>query len=449
MKILVVGEGGREHAIAWKLSQGSNITELFVAPGNAGTSQLATNVPISANDIDGLREFAQSSSIDLTVVGPEAPLAAGIADRFLRDGLAIFGPTQGAARIESSKVFAKELMLAHQIPTAAAEVFTSHTEAKKYAESARLPLVVKADGLAAGKGVVVAQTRQEAFEALRHQMVDKLLGPAGERVLIEECLEGTEVSVFAFVQDEYVSPLVAACDYKRVGDGDQGPNTGGMGSFSPPRFWTAELEHRIRLEIMEPVAEALAKRGSPYCGVLYAGLMLTSQGPKVLEFNCRLGDPEAQVILPRLKTDLAEIVATTTRSRLGDVPGARPGTLPSPGRLCDISIQWEPSAYVGVVVTSGGYPGSYTTGYQIEGLDGLDGEVTVFHAGTKLYREKGDGEATVLTDGGRVLTLTAYGSTLEDARRRAYSNVGFIRFKDCFYRKDIASHIYGPAERPF
>ena len=422
MKILVVGSGAREHSIAWKLSQSPNVTELLVAPGNAGTAQLGRNVPIGSEDIYKLLSFAQDAQVDLTVVGPEAPLAAGIADRFQEAGLLLFGPTKDAALIESSKSFAKKLMLRNGVPTGAARAFDSYAEAAGYVQDSPLPVVVKADGLTAGKGVTVAQTRAEAFEVLRRQMDDKEFGSAGERMLIEEHLEGQELSIFAFVDGEYVSPMVAACDYKRVGDGDVGPNTGGMGSYSPTPFWTEELDCRVRREIMEPVARALAALGSPYQGVLYAGLMLTSQGPKVVEFNCRLGDPECQVILPRLKSDLAEVMMRTAQ-----------------GRLHGVSLEWASSACVGVVVASGGYPSPYVTGHPIDGLTELDEDVTVFHAGTRELGQ-GDGEsAKVVTDGGRVLTVVALGEILDAARRRVYANVERIRFKDAFYRKDIAA----------
>lgn len=430
MRVLVVGNGAREHAIAWKLSQSPRVKELFVAPGNAGTAQLARNVPIRATDIEALLRFAQESRIEFTVVGPEAPLAAGIVNRFQEAGLPIFGPTKEAARIESSKSFAKELMLRHGVPTGAAKTFTSYAEASDYALRAPLPVVVKADGLASGKGVVVARTREDAVTALHQQMVEKQFGAAGERVLIEEYLEGQEVSVFAFVDGERVSPLVAACDYKRVGDGDVGPNTGGMGSYSPPPFWDKDLEHRISKEIMEPVARALCDEGSPYWGVLYAGLMLTADGPKVIEFNCRLGDPEAQVVLPRLKTDLLDI---TMRIAQGSGVGVN-GPL---GRM--LKIEWDLRPCVGVVIASGGYPGRYDIGFPIEGLDELDDDITVFHAGTRLLQQEGKADAEVVTDGGRVLTVTALGPTLKEARRRVYANVGRIHFKGSFYRKDIAA----------
>ena len=423
MKTLVVGNGAREHAIAWKLSQSPRVSELLVAPGNAGTALVAENVPIDATDIEGLLQFAREGRVDLTVVGPEAPLALGIADRFQEAGLAVFGPTEAASRIESSKSFAKELMLAHGVPTGVARTFSSYAEACDYVSADReLPIVVKADGLAAGKGVVVAGTRWEALDALRQQMVDGRFGAAGERVLIEEHLEGREVSVFAFVDGEYVSEMVAACDYKRAGDGDTGPNTGGMGSFSPPEAWDANLEGRVRNEIMEPVAKALVARGTPYRGVLYAGLMVTADGPKVIEFNCRLGDPEAQVVLPRLKTDLAEVMMDAAQ-----------------GKLKDTLIEWSAAACVGVVVASGGYPGDYATGYPIDGLDDLDDDVTVFHAGTRTSPGASGDVHDLVTDGGRVLTVTSVGRTIDKARDRVYANLARIRFTGSYYRRDIAA----------
>ena len=367
MNVLVVGNGAREHAIAWKLSHSPSVGNLFVAPGNAGTHFIANNVPISAEDIPSLIDFASDNNIDLTVVGPEAPLAMGIVDSFSDAALLAFGPSQAAARIESSKVFAKTLMSDNAVPTAASESFTDFESARAHLDSCPIPIVVKADGLAAGKGVTVAQTREQAQQALRESMLDQAFGDAGARVLIEECMEGQEVSVFAFVDGVYVSPMVAACDYKRVGDGDTGPNTGGMGSFSPPlaQHWNAQLESHVRTTIMEPVAQGLVDIGCPYRGILYLGMMLTSDGPKVLEFNCRLGDPETQVILPRLKSDLAEIFLATAR-----------------GELQDAHIEWDDRACVGVVAASGGYPASYSTGHPIHGIKEAGIEATVFHAGT-------------------------------------------------------------------
>ena len=414
--MLVVGSGAREHAITWKLSLSPLVDELLVAPGNAGTARIASNVEVDPEDIDGLLEVAKEQGGDLTVVGPEAPLASGIVNRFQDAGLAIFGPTREAARIESSKLFAKRLMIESGVPTSAARAFNSFGEASEYVEGLAMPAVVKADGLAAGKGVVVADSREEAVDALHACLEAKVFGTAGEVVLIEECLVGREVSVFAVVDGNHVSSMVAACDYKRAGDGDGGPNTGGMGSFTPPSFWDDELEQRVRNEIMEPVAAALAGRGTPYSGVLYAGIMITEDGPRVYEFNCRLGDPETQVILPRLKTDLAEVMMSTVR-----------------GSLRDLCVDWGSEAAVGVVVVSGGYPGTYDTGYRIDGLDSVE-DAVVFHAGTRT-----DGDGGTLTDGGRVLTVVSTAESVEEARGLVYENVPRIGFRDSFYRRDIAA----------
>ena len=417
MKVLVVGNGGREHAIAWKLKKSPQVDDLLLAPGNAGTAEIARNVPVAATDVDGLLGLALEQQVDFTIVGPEAPLAAGIADRFHEAGLPVFGPTQAAARIETSKSFAKELMVRSGVPTGMAETFDDYEQARRYVQSAPVPIVIKADGLAAGKGVVVVETRETALDALRRQMVDRQLGEAGDRVLVEERLEGQEISVFGFVDGQRVSQLVAACDYKRAGDGDTGPNTGGMGSYSPPScaVWNDSMYSRVRTEIMEPVVAALAEQGNPYVGVLYAGLILTPSGPKVIEFNCRLGDPEAQVVLPRLKTDLLEVMIGTAR-----------------GDATAVSLDWDSRACVGVVVASGGYPGSYETGYTIDGLDAVGPEASVFHAGTVLVNGR------AVSAGGRVLTVTSLGDTRDEARRRAYSNAARVSFTDSFYRNDIA-----------
>jgi phosphoribosylamine--glycine ligase len=419
MKVLVVGNGAREHAITWKLGRSDGVTAISVAPGNAGTGQIATNVPIDASDVEGLVRFAKEGRVGLTVVGPEGPLAEGIADRFQEEGLLLFGPTRDAARIESSKSFAKQVMLDAAVPTGSARVFDSYEDATAYVESVAMPVVVKADGLAAGKGVTIATTRRQAMDALKVAMVDRQFDEAGDRVLIEEILEGPEVSVFAFVDGRNVSAMAAACDYKRIGDGDVGPNTGGMGSFSPPRFWNDDLENTVRAEVMEPVANALADRGTPYHGMLYAGLMLTAGGPKVLEFNCRLGDPETQVVLPRLKTDLAEVMIGAARGDLG-------------------RIEWDSRPGVGVVMASGGYPNAYAIGYPIDGLDNMDEGVLVFHAGTKHVTTE-SGATEVVTDGGRVLTVTAFGETIEEARVKAYANVRRVLFDGAVYRNDIAA----------
>ena len=418
MKVLVIGKGGREHAIAWKLSQSARISQLLCAPGNAGTAKIASNVPIPETDVDGLLSFATQHGIDFTVVGPEAPLAEGIVDTFQAAGLSIFGPTQAAARIESSKSFAKDLMARAGVPTARAEVFHHFDSARQYVESLSPPVVIKADGLAAGKGVVVAETTKRAVSALREQMVDRAFGEAGETVLVEEHLQGPELSVFSFVDGKRLSPLIAAVDYKRVGDGDTGPNTGGMGAYSPPLgvLWNHEVERSARTEIMEPVVAALAAEGCPYVGILYAGLMLTRDGLKVIEFNCRFGDPEAQVILPRIETDLLDLMLATVA-----------------GNVDDAKLRVSPEPCVGVVVASGGYPDAYQTGFPVAGLEDTQNEVTVFHAGTKLD----DNEETV-TDGGRVLTVSGSGATHKDARLRAYTAAGRTTFDGSFFRGDIA-----------
>ena len=419
MKVLVIGKGGREHAIAWKLSQSSRISKLLCAPGNAGTARIAPNVPISESDIDGLLKFALHEKVDFTVVGPEAPLADGIVDRFQQAGLSIFGPTKAAARIESSKSFAKDLMRRAGVPTGRAEVFNDFDTARAYVEATSPPVVIKADGLAAGKGVVVADTTERAVSALREQMVDRAFGSAGDTVLIEQYLQGPELSVFAFVDGKNVSPLIAAVDYKRAGEGDTGPNTGGMGAYSPPLsvLWNHEVERSARVDVMEPVVAALASEGCPYVGILYAGLMLTRDGLKVIEFNCRLGDPEAQVVLPRIETDLLDLMLATVEGKVNSTP---------------LRVSQEPC--VGVVVASGGYPGAYEIGFPVAGLDEAHDQVTVFHAGTKLD----DNEETV-TDGGRVLTVSGSGAAHNDARLRAYLAAARTTFKGSFFRNDIAS----------
>ena len=422
MRVLVVGSGAREHAIAWKLKQSLGIDQVLVAPGNAGTQQIAQNVSIAVEDINGLVRLVQEKHIGLTVVGSEVPLAAGIADRFQKAGLLIFGPTQAAAQLEASKAWAKRLMWQLDVPTGTARIFEDPKAALDYVAICPLPIVVKADGLAQGKGVEVCHTRKQAIQAVKARMVEKVFGAEGSRVLLEEYLAGQEISVFAFVDGENVSLLMAACDYKRAGEDDTGPNTGGMGAYSPPAetVWTPELEHQVHTQIMEPVVGALAERGTPYRGVLYAGLILTTSGPKVIEFNCRLGDPEAQVVLPRLlRPDLFEVMLTIARDE----------------DIRDISFTWDPWVCVGVVMASGGYPERQTyPAYQIEGLDEVDKDVFVFHAGTK----QSPGSGKILTNGGRVLTLAMLGPTYDKARVVLYRNVDHIRFPDAFYRSDIA-----------
>jgi phosphoribosylamine--glycine ligase len=416
LTILVVGGGAREHTLVWKLAQSPKTKEIYAAPGNAGTARIAHNLDIKAEDIEALLKFAKENRIDLTVVGPENPLAAGIVDRFQSAGLAIFGPSQKAAEIESSKVFAKELMQKHGIPCARSASFSDFEQAKEYLQNQKPPIVIKADGLAAGKGVIIAESLKEAREALASMMQSKAFGAAGDRVVIEEHLFGREMSFFIFTDGRTIIPMVPACDYKRIFDGNQGPNTGGMGSYSPPPFYNEALRHIIIKTIMEPVVLALADEGRPYKGTLYGGLMITNNVPKVIEFNARLGDPETQVVLPRLKTDLLDIMLAVVDNKLEQ-----------------INIDFNDNACVGVVMASGGYPGNYKTGFPISGLDDVDKDTMVFHAGTKLSLE---GQA--LTSGGRVLTVAATGKTLAEAREKVYKNISRIYFEGCYYRKDIA-----------
>lgn len=412
LTVLLVGSGGREHAFATRLVESPRLDTLFVAPGNAGTAEIATNVPIDAEDVDALVMYSVESGVDFVVVGPEGPLAAGLVDRLDAAGILAFGPTAAAARIESSKWFAKELMREHGVPTASTRKFTDFQTARDYILDQEPPIVVAADGLAAGKGVVVALDHNEALAALRERLAD-----GGPGVLVQEYMSGQEISVFAFIDGERVSSMIAACDYSPVGDGNVGPNTGGMGSYSPPEaaVWNPEMESRVRREIIEPVVAALALQGSPFRGILYAGLMLTVDGPKVVEFNCRLGDPEAQVVLPRLKSDLLDVLIYVAQ---GDVSAA--------------SLEWDDQSHVAVVLASGGYPGKYATGFPIDGLDEMPPGVMVYHAGTRL------GGDTVTTAGGRVLAASASGDTLEVARLRAYEGVSRIRFSGSFHRGDIA-----------
>jgi len=414
---MVIGGGAREHALAWKITQSPKVTELYVAPGNAGTASIAHNLNIRSNDIEALAKAAQDIGIELTVVGPEAPLAAGIVDRFEHLGIPIFGPTKAATRIESSKVFAKKLTQKYAIPCPKGVTFSNYAEGKKYLESQPVPVVVKADGLAAGKGVIVAGSREEALKALSDILEAKIFGPAGDSVVIEECLTGREISLLAFTDGKTVVPMVPACDYKRIFDNDQGPNTGGMGSYSPPGFFDAKLTRQVMKMILQPAVRAMANEGMPYKGVLYAGLMIASDRPKVLEFNARFGDPETQAILPRLQTDLMDILLAVIDNRLGET-----------------TMEWTDDACVGVVMASAGYPGNYKTGLPITGLDNLDKDILVFHAGTKLGEN-----SQVYTDGGRVLTVTARGKNMAQARAKVYQNLPRIHFDGCHYRKDIAA----------
>jgi phosphoribosylamine--glycine ligase len=417
MKVLVVGNGGREHAITWKLAQSPKIKELYTAPGNAGTARIAQNLDIAANDIKSLAKVAQQKNIDLVVVGPEVPLSEGIVDHLESLGIPAFGASKLAAEIESSKVFSKALMQKYNIPCAKSVSFTDYAQAKEYVQKQKLPIVIKADGLAAGKGVVVALKMEEALAALTDFMQDKKLGAAANQVLVEEFLAGREMSYFAFSDGINVLPMVSACDYKRVNDGDKGPNTGGMGSYSPPVFNSPALQKLAMDMIMVPTIKAMAQEGRQYRGVLYGGLMVNKESVKVLEFNARFGDPETQVILPRLKTDLLDIILAIVK-----------------GKINQINIECSDDACVGVVMASGGYPGNYKTGLPISGLLDVDSDVMVFHAGTKI----GATPWEVLTNGGRVLTVAAMGKTIAEAREKAYNNVSRIHFDGCHYRKDIA-----------
>ena len=413
----MVGGGAREHTLVWKLDQSPKVNEIYVAPGNAGTAQIAQNLDINPSDIESLAGVAQQEGIELVVVGPEAPLADGIVDHFRTIGIPIFGSTKQATEIESSKVFAKELMQKHGIPCARSVSFSEYGRAKEYVQQQTPPMWVKADGLAAGKGAIFADSIPEALEVLHNIMEAKMLGAAGDKVVIEEHLSGREMSSFAFTDGKTVVPMVSACDYKRVYDGDQGPNTGGMGSYSPPHFLSPALARTVQETIMESAVRAMAKEGKPYRGVLYGGLMVTDEGPKVLEFNARFGDPEAQVTLPLLNTDLVDIILAVIN-----------------GNLEQINVECSDSACVGVVMASGGYPGSYKTGFPITGLDSLDEDIVVFHAGTKI--DSGSGQ--VLTNGGRVLTVVATGKTIAQAREKVYDNIPRIHFEGCHYRRDIA-----------
>ena len=427
MKVLIVGSGAREHALAWRLCQSPLITGMWVANGNGGTDRIAANLDVSPEDVDGVVGAAQALGIDLVVVGPEVPLALGIVDRLVALGIPAFGPTRAAAQIEASKAYALDVMRVAGVPCPDFRVFQEQTAALDFLNHHLQPVVVKADGLAAGKGVYLCRTPEEAAAAVRSCVDQQVFGDAGDIVVIQEFLSGPEVSIFAFCDGEQLSSLVAACDYKRLKDGDQGPNTGGMGSFTPPGFWTADLGERIRVTIMEPVIQEMFKRGIPYRGILYAGLMLTEAGPKVLEFNCRLGDPEAQVVLPLLAGDPLEIMLACHEGRLSGVP-----------------VRWDADNYVAVVMASEGYPADYETGFEIKGLDDADQyarDTLVFHAGTRPSMEgkPGGTPGLVATSGGRVLTVVGRGASLAEARDRAYDRVRSIDFQGVYYRTDIAA----------
>ncbi len=416
MKILVIGSGGREATLVWKIAKSEKVDKIYAAPGNGGISQYADCVGIQADDIDKLAEFAQKNNIDLTIVGPENPLSDGIVDIFEAKGLRIFGPTKLAAEIESSKVFAKDFMKKYNIPSAEYKVFTDPEEAKEYVRELGPPLVVKADGLAAGKGVIPAMYLETALEAVDKIGVQKAFGEAGNKIIVEEFLEGEEASILAFTDGETVVPMVSSQDHKRAYDGDLGPNTGGMGAYSPAPVMTGELNNRVLNEVLIPTVKGMKEEGRKYKGVLYAGLMIKNGKPKVLEFNCRFGDPELQVVLPRLSSDVIEPLNAVVDEKLNEV-----------------KLEWNPQATVCVVMASEGYPGKYEKGKPITGLEKLAQvqDIIAFHAGTK--RE----DDTYTTSGGRVLGVTAFGDDIRSAIDHVYQTIDTINFENAFYRKDI------------
>ncbi len=417
MKILVIGSGGREHALTWKLRQSPHAERIFCVPGNAGTAEIGENVAIAANDFDALVRFAKENRIDLTVVGPDDPLAAGIVDLFTAEKLRAFGPTKSAARIEASKIFAKELMRAQKIPTAEARTFSNSSEALRYCERLKFPVVIKADGLALGKGVIIAPDTVTASSIIDEMMNQGRFGKAGRRIVVEEFLRGTECSLHALVDGKNYLLLESARDHKRALDGDQGPNTGGMGAFSPADNWNSKLQSQFETEIMRPLLRGFLQEQILFRGLLYPGLIITSDGAHVLEFNCRFGDPETQALLPRMKSDLLPLLEATID-----------------GKIDKCTIEWDARAAVTVVLASAGYPGKYESGKTISGLDDAAKleDVRIFHAGTK--RDAGE----IKTAGGRVLAVTALGSTIEAAQTRAYEAVSRIHFENCHYRRDIA-----------
>lgn len=419
MNVLVIGSGGREHALAWKAAQNPSVEKVFVAPGNAGTATEAklSNVALSVSDFEGLADFAASNNVQLTIVGPEAPLVDGVVDYFNERKLACFGPGKGAAQLEGSKAFTKDFLARHNIPTAEYENFTELEPALAYLRQKGAPIVVKADGLAAGKGVIVAETLEQAEDAVKDMLSGNAFGEAGCRVVIEDFLEGEEASFIVIADGKNILPMATSQDHKRVGDGDTGPNTGGMGAYSPAPVVTPDVHDRIMKEVIEPTIEGMAKEGNRYTGFLYAGLMISPSGqPKVIEFNCRFGDPETQPIMMRLQSDLVALCQAAID-----------------GTLDKCTTQWDERASVGVVLAAGGYPGSYDKGLEISGLDHADtNDAKIFHAGTKV--ENG----AIVTNGGRVLCATALGSNVTEAQAEAYALVQKVGWKDAFYRKDIA-----------
>ncbi len=420
MKVLIVGSGGREHAIAWKVAQSPKVDRIYCAPGNAGIAEYAECVNIGAMEFDKLAAFAKEKQIDLTVIGMDDPLVGGIVDVFEAEGLRVFGPRKNAAILEGSKGFSKDLMKKYHIPTAAYETFDSAEAATAYLQTAKMPIVLKADGLALGKGVLICNTREEAMEGVKTLMLDKQFGAAGDKIVIEEFMTGREVSVLSFVDGKTISIMTSAQDHKRAKDGDQGLNTGGMGTFSPSPFYTEEVDAYCRKYIYQPTVDAMRMEGRPFQGIIFFGLMLTADGPKVLEYNARFGDPETQVVLPRMKNDIVEVFEACID-----------------GTLDQITLEFEDNAAVCVVLASDGYPESYRKGFPIGGLDAFkqkDGYY-VFHAGTRF-----DGE-TIVTSGGRVLGVTAKGADLKQARANAYAAADWITFENKYMRHDIGKAI--------
>lgn len=414
VKILVIGSGGREHALVWKLKQSPRVTEVFCAPGNGGIAGMARCVDIKADDVPGLLKFAQENRVGLTVVGPEVPLVRGVVDAFEKKGLKIFGPSQAAAALEGSKVFAKDFMVRHRVPTAQYLSCDTFEAAVAGLDRFTFPVVVKADGLAAGKGVIICPDRDGAVAALSEIMAKKVFKDAGARVVIEEFLVGEEASILAVADGKDFVILESSQDHKRIFDDDKGPNTGGMGAYSPAPVVTPALMQKIAADVIKPVIDGMKKEGAPFKGILYAGIMVTKDGPKVLEFNTRFGDPETQAVLPRLKSDLVDVMLASVE-----------------GRLAGMKLAWDPRACVCVVIAAGGYPGDYATGKVITGLEGVAGGAVVFHAGTRA-----DG-TFIVTAGGRVLGVTALGSDIADAIRNVYIEVGKIAFDGSHYRRDI------------
>lgn len=414
MKILVVGGGGREHAIAWKLSNENNVEKIYCAPGNAGIADVAECLNINDSDIDSLVNFAKENKVDLTIVGPEVPLVKGIVDIFEKEGLRVFGPNKECARLEGSKAFCKEFMVRHNIPTAKYKEYTNLDEAISEIDSFGYPVVIKADGLAAGKGVVIPENREDAIKTLKEIMSDKKFGDAGDKVVVEEFLKGIETSILAFVDNNTIIPMVSAKDHKKVYNKEEGPNTGGMGTFSPSEIYTDELAKEIQENVLNTTLEGFKKDNLNYKGILFVGLMITEYGPKVLEYNVRFGDPETQSVLFRLDTDLHKIMNSIIDNKLNE-----------------IEIEYKREEAVCVILTSGGYPDNYEKGKIITGLENLDKEIVVFHSGTKMV------DNNLVTNGGRVIGITANASTVEEAAKKVYENIKKIGFEGMHYRTDI------------